>query len=277
MPAQGSDAPNVRDELARIRAEVERGTTDLAGLGFWSLVERVKRDPALLEQHAEEIGAIDGAAFERRFKIRPPVWLGNLILAVGAAAMVALVVIAVALATPDAQWLIVEGSISQTTLLGVHPVSAGLLLLAAGGGLSVVVHDLAHWAAGRLGGIRFSSYFLDGPFRIQPGIKTDYASYLRATPAARARMHAAGAVASKIAPFAVFFAAYIPHATYDVVPYELFPEWALWGVLAIGVVQLLTDVIWSTKKSDWKKYAREKRVARDLYSRGRPGSSDAPG
>jgi hypothetical protein len=36
--------------------------------------------------------------------------------------------------------------------------------------------------AGRAAGIRFTGWFLDGPTRLQPGLKIDYASYLR-TPA----------------------------------------------------------------------------------------------
>src|SRR5918996_1368624 len=99
----------------------------------------------------------------------------------------------------------------------------------------------------------------DGPFRIQPGIKVDYASYLRASPGARAWMHAAGAVASKIAPFAVFAAVDLPHRAAN---YDLFPPWAMWGVLGFGVLQIVTDVWWSTRKSDWKKVRRELRLAR---------------
>jgi hypothetical protein len=138
-------------------------------------------------------------------------------------------------------------------------VLPGLMLLVAAGGLSVTLHDPAHWLVGRLRGIRFDSYFLDGPFRIQPGIKIDYGSYLRASPTARAWMHAAGAVASKVAPFAVFAGAYFPHRSAN---YDLFPPWAMWGVLGIGVLQIVTDLVWSTKRSDWKKVGRELRVGR---------------
>ena len=55
-------------------------------------------------------------------------------------------------------------------------------------------HDLAHLVVGRLVGIRFTHWFIDGPTRLQPGLKTDYASYLRTPPHARAWMHASGAL-----------------------------------------------------------------------------------
>jgi hypothetical protein len=108
-------------------------------------------------------------------------------------------------------------------------------------------------------GIRFSHYFLDGPLRVQPGLKIDYASYLRASPGRRGWMHASGAVVSKIAPFAVFGAVYLPHRAAG---YDLLPAWSLWTILALGVAQLVTDVVSSTKRSDWKKVRRERRVAR---------------
>jgi hypothetical protein len=125
----------------------------------------------------------------------------------------------------------------------------------------VTLHCPAHWVVGRLVGIRFLRYFIGGPLKVTPGIKADYASYLRASPGERAAMHAAGAVASKIAPFAVFAGVYLPHVDRN---FELFPEWSLWAILAIGVGQILTDIIWSTKKSDWKKVRRERGVARSI-------------
>jgi hypothetical protein len=209
------------------------------------------------------VGAIDRMAFERRFRIRPPVWLGNLILLLGTAGMIVALIVAIGLAEPIGGWIISEpgGDAMEVFHFTRNAGWAGALLLLAGTGLPVVLHDLAHWVVGRLGGIRFSSYFLDGPFKIQPGLKSDYATYLRARPEARARMHAAGAVVSKVAPFVVFGIAYGIHASRG---YELFPEWSLWALLAFGVIQIVTDIVWSTKKADWKKWRRERRVAAEL-------------
>lgn len=266
MPGGGAGSANVADELARIWSEVEGGRSDLSALGFWTLVAKVKRDPALIEAHAEEIGEIDRMAFQRRFRIRPPIWLGNLVLVLGVGLVKLAVWVAYDLAAEFHTWWIGYGPADPQRLdFPTSRTVAGVLLLAAAGALSVAIHDLAHWAFGRIAGIRFSSYFLDGPFRIQPGIKTDYASYLRADPRARARMHAAGAVASKLAPFLVFTTVYVAHRSHD---YRLFPSWSLWGLLGIGVLQIVTDVAWSTKRSDWKKYRRERAVAADLYSDG---------
>lgn len=243
---RGAPIIEYQDEFARIEREIDGGNADLAGLGFWRMVRRVKQEPRLAQHWADVVGRIDRKAFEARVKLRFPVWLGNGVLLGGTALIVVALVVAVRLA---------EGPSPAGA------TAAGILAVAAAGGLSATVHDLGHWLVGRAVGIRFTDYYLDGPLRIQPGLKIDYATYLRASPGQRAAMHAAGAVASKLAPFAVFAGVYLPHAARR---YELFPEWSLWAILAIGVGQILTDVIWSTKKSDWKKVKRERGVARSM-------------
>jgi hypothetical protein len=65
-------------------------------------------------------------------------------------------------------------------------------------------------------------------------------------------MHAAGALATKLAPFVAL--AFWP-ATEA-------PAWAAWGLLALGGVQILTDSLFSVRSSDWKKVRRELGVAR---------------
>jgi len=231
-----------QDAFARMEREVRAGNADLSGLGFWRLVRGVKLEPALARHWAEDVGRIDRLAFEARVRPRFPVAFGNAVLLLGMAISLVLAWFGLELARDDpSSWL------------------AGILVLAAGAGLSGAVHDLAHWLVGRLGGMRFVAYFLDGPLLIQPGLKVDYATYLRASPGRRAAMHAAGAVASKLAPFIVFAWVYVVHRRAGS---ELLPEWSLWGLLALGALQIVTDVVWSTKRSDWRKVRRERAIAR---------------
>ena len=220
-----------QDAFTRIENAVDAGEADLSKLRFWGLVREIKREPRLSEHWAETIGRIDRKAYERRVRPRFPVWFGNAVLLAGTG--------------------VAGAAIGYATACDNRAVAGGLLV-GSGAVLSVTVHDLAHWAIGRLRGIRFLSYFLDGPFRIQPGLKTDYATYLRTAPEARATMHAAGAVASKIAPFVAL----------GLWPISDAPAWAAWGLAALGGIQILTDVVWSTKKSDWKKFSREMAAAR---------------
>jgi hypothetical protein len=233
VPDTGSDQPQIEDfdgRLAAIEAAVDGGDTDLGALGFWSLLRKLKVHPQPAAAWLDAAGRIDRKAFEARVRPRFPVWLGN------AALLIGVLVGAAAVA-----WAITCD----------HPTQAALGLLVAAGVWSVSTHDLGHWAVGRAVGIRFLCYFLDGPFGIQPGLKTHYATYLRAKPEGRAAMHAAGAVASKVSPFVAL--AFWPATNA--------PGWAALAVVAIGVIQILTDIVWSTKKSDWKKFARERRVA----------------
>jgi hypothetical protein len=235
---------NYQDAFARIERAVDEGDTALGRLGFWRLVDRIKVEPALSHHWAEVVGRIERKAFQVRTRLRFPVWFGNLVLSLGAFISAGLVPAALAIARR-----------SSTR----EPLLSGLLVVAGAVGLAGAVHDLAHYVAGRLGGIRFLWYFLDGPLLIQPGIKVDYETYLMASPASRATMHAAGALASKVAPFAVFAGAYLPHARAG---YDLLPAWSLWAVLGFGVLEMVTDAVWSRKYSDWKKVGRELRVAR---------------
>jgi hypothetical protein len=219
------------EEFDRIEAAVGAGRTDLGALGFWRLLAKVKADPVLARHWAEQAGRIDRAAFEARVRPRFPVWFGNLVLALGTAA--GAFAVGVALGT------------TSSTL-------AALALLFAGVTWSISVHSPTHWLVGRIAGMRFVAYFVGGPFPPRPGLKIDYASYLRASPLARAWMHASGAVATKLAPFAAL--AFWPST--------VAPAWAAWGLLALGVFQIATDVRLSTKRSDWKKVRRELRAAR---------------
>jgi hypothetical protein len=118
----------------------------------------------------------------------------------------------------------------------------------------VAVHCPTHYVVGWFAHIKFTCYFFGGPFPPRPGLKTDYASYLRAKPAGRAWMHASGALMTKLMPFLV--AAFYRQTRA--------PAWAELIVLLIGWGQIATDIIFSTKTSDWKKVRREFRVANDL-------------
>jgi hypothetical protein len=220
----------VREAFARIEVAVDGGNRDLRALGFWRLVAGVKRDPAVADRWADQVGRIDEKAFRAGVRVRAPVWVGNLILLSGVGAGAACIVVARA-ATSE--------------------VVAGVALILAGGLWSVSTHCIAHWLVGRTVGIRFSNYFVAG-FPPRPGLKTEYASYLRADASARALMHASGAIATKLSPFValVFW------------PGTEAPWWAAAGLLALGVLQIVTDVLFSVRSGDWRKVKRERAIAR---------------
>ncbi|MFB3737697.1 MAG: hypothetical protein ACE14W_01880 [Candidatus Velamenicoccus archaeovorus] len=237
--AEGPEAREpFQDAFARIEAAVEGGDTDLSRLGFWRLLREIKVDPMLSEHWADVVGRIDGKAFERAVRPRFPVWFGNAVLVLGTLVGAAAVVLAMRTSSE---------------------VLAGLALVAAGLIWSLSLHDLAHWLVGRAVGIRFTSYFFGGPFPPRPGMKTDYATYLRTPPGGRAWMHASGALATKVAPFVALAFRWATEA----------PAWAAWILVGYGLLQIVTDVLFSTRSSDWKKVRRERAVARARAARGR--------
>lgn len=224
------DDEEYQDAFARIEAAVASGRTDLKALGFWRLVRQIKADARLSEHWADVVGRIDATAFERAVRWRFPIWLGNAVLLVGTGV----------------------GALAVVVALEADDVVAGIALVLAAGIWAVSVHGLAHWAVGRASNIRFRWYFFrPREFPPRPGIKTDYATYLRADPSRRASMHAAGAVATKLAPF-VALAFY---------PATNAPWWAAAAVFVIGVGQIATDVAFSSKTGDWSKVRRERAVA----------------
>jgi hypothetical protein len=202
---------------------------DLTAIGFWRALTAVKKQRALVDRYAERIARIDRAVFRRRVRLVLPATVGVALLTL--AAVFGLVALGAA-ASLD------------------HPLRE-LAVLVGMGALLVATHDLAHLVTGAIWGMRFTDWFIKPPMP-QPGLKLDYASYLRATPRQRAWMHASGAIVSKIVPFAV-------------VPYALAitcDTWCVASLLAVGAVSIVTDVLFSVRAADWKKFRREMRLAR---------------
>jgi hypothetical protein len=222
-------------ELDRIESAVRTGRTDLRELGFWGTVDAIKRDPELVAVFADRVGRIDTVAFLSAVRIRVPVWIGNVVLLVG------IVLGAVAIAIT---WGLDRASGSADALTGILTVGAGLAWM-------VSFHSPSHWLVGRLVGIRFTAYTLRPVLPPVPGLKTEYASYLRTPAARRAWMHASGAIATKVAPFLAL----------AIARWSLIPPWAVVVLVVIGLGQIVTDLVISTKRSDWKRFLRERRIA----------------
>lgn len=223
------DREQIDAALTKAEAAVERGESRLGPTGFWKAVGAVKRDPALVEAYGERIADIDRRAFERWALFTVPVGIGTAVMVVGTLIGFALVLWAYSL---DQPW-------------------NGLMLLAGTGVTLLTTHGLAHMVVGSIFGMRFTHWFIGSMTRPQPGVKLDYASYLRTDATKRAWMHASGAVLTKLIPFFALGPSLVMEA----------PWWTTVLLIIVGVAQLTTDVLWSTKSSDWKKYRREMRIA----------------
>lgn len=224
------DVVTASGTIISARAAVESGQ-GLAGTGFWRLVAEIKRGDSL-DRYIDDVAEIDQIAFKNWALLTVPLWIGTTLMVIGTVAGLVLV----GLAYPT------EGTWSAIWLL----LGAGVLL--------VTTHGLAHLVVGSLVGIRFTSWFIGTIGRPQPGVKTDYSTYLRTPANARAWMHASGAIMTKIIPFLLIGAALAAEV----------PGWAIWLLLGIGVVTILTDILWSTNASDWKKFRREMSFSHDV-------------
>lgn len=220
------------DELDRIAGAVAAGNHDLRALGFWPVVGRIKRDQLAIARYADQVALIDTHVFRTAVRTRVRPWVG----------VAALLILSV-------------GGVAAVVVAGIWTgLWAGLALVGAGVAWSIGWHLPAHAFAGWLAGIGFTDAFLGGPPPPRPGLKTDYATYLRAEPALRVWFHASGAIATKLAPFVAL--CFWPSTDA--------PAWSAWALVALGVLQIVTDILFSTKSGDWKRFLRERQVRRDM-------------
>jgi len=172
----------IEEHLIEIEAKVDKGNFDLGPMGFWEIVERVKRDPSLVNKFAGRIGEIDAQAFRGASWVYFDVPTGNFL---------ALIMAALGFA-----WL------RLAFIIEVWPMSNTLLILGIIA-MMIALHPIAHYIVGKKLGIRFLFYFPDGPLGFQPTLKTDYVSYLKASPRSRAYMHLAGAIMTPLVPLSI--------------------------------------------------------------------------
>lgn len=225
------ESHEIDDALTRAEEAVSSGA-GLSGTGFWKVVGEVKRDPAVVETYAGRIAEVDQRAFENwgpllRVPLGPGTLLAGLVTAVGIA--------------------LVGSAYYLDGLLAIVAFGAGVVVLLGS------THSLAHLIVGRIFGIRFTRWFVPKLTQPQPGVKVDYASYLRTPPKRRAWMHASGAITTKAIPFLMVPAAMAAGL----------PDWVWWVLVVAGVGMIVTDVLWSTKASDWKRFRREMAFAQD--------------
>lgn len=205
----------------------------LTGTGFWRAVGELRRSRDAARRYAKRAADIDRMAFENAVRLRVPVAIGNLVLTAGLVAGLAAAGLS---RTLEAPW-------------------REVMLIGGFGAVLVCSHSITHYLVGRLVGIGFTHYFIGGPPPPRPGAKTDYATYLLVSPHGRALMHASGAIVTKLLPFG-----FIPVAFWAGTE-----TWTVFLLLGIGFLQIVTDVLLSTKTSDWMKVSRDLRISNETW------------
>lgn len=162
----------MHEELKERLARLETGYN---GKDFRDIVALVKKeklnDDALLEQ----IETISQKKFREKVSFTLSVPAGNLL----------------------------ESVITIAAVVMAYRISPEWMLYLSALILMTTLHPLSHYATGLLSGIRFTHYYLNGPARIEPTLRIDYASYLKASGRKRALMHASGVIGTLAAPLIV--------------------------------------------------------------------------
>jgi hypothetical protein len=176
----------IEDILGKLESEFGEGNYDAAKkLGFWKVVKAAKKEPTIAQNFGERIGRIDKLLFESKVWTKLDYKLGTMIELVGALFGVL---------------FLYYGASSTGIESTIFYVASSLVLMTA-------LHPLAHSLAAWLFGIRFHFYFLNGPLLIEPTLKVDYSTYVKATPKKRSIFHLAGAINSITVTFIVFLVA----------------------------------------------------------------------
>lgn len=159
----------MHEDLKERLKDIENGYN---GKEFWAIVNQVKKDNINDDELLNQISRISQKKFRDDVSLRLNVPAGNLL---EFAATTAAVFFAFQASSDWVYYLI--------TLV-----------------LMTTFHPLSHYLAGSLLGIRFTHYYLNGPARIEPTLKIDYFSYLKASGRRRALMHVSGVLGTVAAP-----------------------------------------------------------------------------
>ncbi|MFZ3166995.1 MAG: hypothetical protein WA130_05225 [Candidatus Methanoperedens sp.] len=157
------------------RAKKLENNYNYNGKEFLSIVNKIKKDKINDGELLTQIENLSRKRFEGKVSLTLGLFTGNLLEII---ATIAAIVLAFRINTDWVLYLCV------------------LILMAT-------LHPLSHYLTGSLFGIRFTHYYLNGPARIEPTLRINYFSYLKAKGVKRALMHASGVIGTLAAPLIV--------------------------------------------------------------------------
>jgi len=158
-----------------LKERVKKLENNYNGKEFLSIVNKIKKDKINDDELLTQIENLSRKRFEGKVSLTLGLFTGNLLEII---ATIAAIVLAFRVNTDWVLYLCV------------------LILMAT-------LHPLSHYLTGRLFGIRFTHYYLNGPARIEPTLRINYFSYLKAKGVKRALMHVSGVIGTLAAPLIV--------------------------------------------------------------------------
>ncbi|VVB96948.1 Uncharacterised protein [uncultured archaeon] len=205
----------MHDEL---KAELKNIETSYNGKNFQAIVNKAKKEKITDDELLGLIEKTSRKRFGEKVSFTLNVTLGNLLEAILTIAAIILAFQAIS------NWML---------------YLSALILMAT-------LHSLSHYFAGAISGIRFTHYYLNGPARIEPTLRIDYSSYLKAHANGRALMHLSGVIGTLAAPVIVaLIAIYNGENATSVNLFYLF------------ILLIIFELLTSTKIGDLMKAKRE--------------------
>ena len=162
-----------------LRERLKQIEIHYSGKAFRNIVNKVKKDKTNDDELLKQIENIS----RKRFR-------GNVAFTVGVPA-----------------GNILEGVITIAAIILAFQATSNWMLYLSAFVLMTTLHPLSHYTTGALSGIRFTHYYLNGPARVEPTLRIDYSSYLKAHAKERALMHLSGVIGTVAAPVIVAFVA----------------------------------------------------------------------
>lgn len=189
-----------------------------SGKVFREIVETIKREKINDDSLLKELEELSLKRFGEKVRFTLSMPLGNLLEGAATIAVLAMVFLI------DSDWMLYISALALMTTL----------------------HPLAHYLTGTLSGIRFTHYYLNGPAKVEPTLRIDHISYLKASGKQRALMHVSGVIGTVAAPLIA-----------AVIAVNKGAHEAAFNLFIMFLLLIIFELLTSTKIGDLMKAKRE--------------------
>lgn len=189
-----------------------------SGKVFREIVETIKREKINDDSLLKELEELSLKRFGEKVRFTLSMPLGNLL----------------------------EGAATIAVLVMVFRIDSDWILYISALALMTTLHPLAHYLTGTLSGIRFTHYYLNGPAKVEPTLRIDHISYLKASGKQRALMHVSGVIGTVAAPLIA-----------AVIAVNKGAHEAAFNLFIMFLLLIIFELLTSTKIGDLMKAKRE--------------------
>jgi len=188
------------------------------GKSFRGIIELVKRDKINDDELLEQIENLSMKRFRKNVSFTLGVPAGNLL----------------------------EGFVTIVTVVLAFQINSDWMLYLSALILMATLHPLSHYVIGSISGIRFTHYYLNGPAKIEPTLRIDHISYLKASGRKRALMHLSGVIGTLAGPLIAMVIALSKGASTTAM-----------NLIVLFLLLIVFELLTSTKIGDLMKAKRE--------------------